>query len=226
MGSNRRGGATLPGPANQDTRMHQSSPASLSQTHCVARGSRAVAVGGVALAGVGGSAFLVIRGALTVDLGVGRRTRQLGPLNAEIMAEPEMAFDVVAEPYLGRTPRAMSDKLRVVERGSDMVIAEHYTPVLGGRSVSTTVESVRFERPRLIHFRLLRGPVPLVTETFEFRPGKTAGTTDFEYRGELSTDLWSVGAWWGRVVARRWEAAVSGSIESIRAEAERRARAG
>lgn len=192
----------------------------------MAFGKRNVAVGSVALAGLAGGALLVVRGALTIDIGVGRRTRALGPLNAEIKAEPEVVFDVVAAPYLGRTPRAMADKLRVVERSRDMVIAEHYTPVLGGRTASTTVESVRFERPRLIHFRLLRGPVPLVTETFEFKPGKTAATTDFEYRGELSTDLWAIGAWWGRVVARRWEAAVSGSINSIRAEAERRARAG
>jgi hypothetical protein len=192
----------------------------------MAFGKRNVAVGSVALAGLAGGALLVVRGALTIDIGVGRRTRALGSLNAEIKAEPEVVFDVVAAPYLGRTPRAMADKLRVVERSRDMVIAEHYTPVLGGRTVSTTVESVRFERPRLIHFRLLRGPVPLVTETFEFKPGKTAATTNFEYRGELSTDLWAIGAWWGRVVARRWEAAVSGSINSIRAEAERRARAG
>jgi Polyketide cyclase / dehydrase and lipid transport len=180
----------------------------------------------MALGGLAGGALLVMRGALTIDLGVGRRTRELGPLEAEIMAEPAVVFDVVAAPYLGRTPRAMTDKLRVVERSRDMVIAEHYTPVLGGRMVSTTVESVRFERPRLIHFRLLRGPVPLVIETFEFKPANAGTTTDFEYRGELSTDLWAVGAWWGRIVARRWETAVSASLHSIQAEAERRARAG
>ena len=65
-----------------------------------------------------------------------------------------------------------------------------------------------------------------MTETFEFRPGSAGATTYFEYRGELSTDLWSVGAWWGRVVAKRWEAAVSESLQSIKAEAERRSRAG
>lgn len=226
MGSNRRGGATLPGPETRIPPCTVLGLAVVSQTQCMTLRRRDVAVGCVALTGLAGGALLVVRGALTIDLGVGRRTRRLGPLSAEIMAEPEVVFDVVAAPYLGRTPRAMTDKLRVVERGSDMVIAEHYTPVLGGRSVSTTVESVRFERPRLIHFRLLRGPVPLVTETFELKPGRTAATTDLEYRGELSTDLWSVGAWWGRVVARRWEAAVSESLQSIRAEAERRARAG
>jgi hypothetical protein len=177
------------------------------------------------LGGLAGVFLLLVRGAVTIDLGLGRRTRELGPLTAAILAPPEVVFDVIAAPYLGRTPRAMADKLRVVERGDDMVIAEHFTSVLGGRMAATTVESVRFERPHLVHFRLLRGPVPLVTETFELNSGNGGTTTDFEYCGELSTDLWSVGAWWGRIVARRWETAVSDSLQSIRAEAERRARA-
>lgn len=189
-------------------------------------GRRALAGGGAVLGTVAGGVLLVMRGAVTIDVGWGRRTRDLGPLRARIMAPPEVVFDVVAAPYLGRTPRSMADKLRVVERGDDMVIAEHYTPILGGRTVSTTVESIRFERPHLIHFRLLRGPVPLVTETFEFAPGDSGTATDFEYRGELSTDLWAVGALWGQVVARRWESAVSVSLQSIQVEAERRDLAG
>jgi hypothetical protein len=186
-------------------------------------GGRVLVAAGVCLGGLTGGFLLVLRGAVTVDVGLGRRTRPLGPLHAEIRATPEVVFDVVAAPYLGRTPRALADKLRVLERGGDMVIAEHITPVLGGRVIAITLESVRFERPRLIHFRLLRGPVPSVVETFELTTGRSGATTDFEYRGELSTDLWSLGAWWGRVVARRWERAVGESLESIRAEAERRA---
>lgn len=186
-------------------------------------GRRGLAAGAAVVGGLAGGMLLVVRGAVTVDLGVGRRTRQLGPLHVEITARPEAVFDVVAAPYLGRTPRAMAGKLRVVERGDTMVIAEHYTRVLGGRMMTTTVESVRFERPNRIHFRLLRGPVPMVTEIFAFSPGNAGTTTEFEYTGELSTDLWWPGAWWGRVVARRWESAVSESMQSIRAEAERRA---
>ncbi len=186
-------------------------------------GGLKVATGCVAVGGLAAGALLVVRGAVTIDLGWGRRSRELGPLKLEIMAQPEVVFDVVAATYLGRTPRAMTDKLLVVERTNDMVIAEHYTPVLGGRMVATTVESVRFDRPHLIHFRLLRGPVPLVTETFEFQSGKAGAATDFVYRGELATDLWSLGAWWGRIVAKRWEAAVSHSLQSIQTEAERRA---
>lgn len=193
------------------------------QTRRVVVGRRELAIACAALGGLAGGFLLVMRGGVTIDLGVGRRIRQLGPLHAEIMAQPDVVFDVVAAPYLGRTPRSMAAKLRVIERSSDMVLAEHYTRVLGGRVVATTLESVRFERPHRIHFRLLRGPVPLVTETFELNPGNTEATTDFEYRGELSTDLWSVGAWWGDVVARKWESTVSESLRSIRAEAERRA---
>ena len=46
------------------------------------------------------------------------------------------------------------------------------------------------------------------------------------YAGELETDLGCVGALWGRLVARRWIAAVDGSLRSIKDEAERRARVG
>jgi len=186
-------------------------------------GGRVLVTAGVCLGGLAGGFLLVLRGAVTVDLGLGRRSRPLGPLHAEITATPEVVFDVVAAPYLGRTPRGLADKLRVLERGGDMVIAEHFTPVMGGRMIASTVESVRFERPRFIHFRLLRGPVPSVVESFELTTGSSGATTDIEYRGELSTDLWSLGAWWGMVVARRWERAVGESLESIRAEAERRA---
>ncbi len=49
----------------------------------------------------------VVRGALTIDLGVGRRIRPLGPIRVQIAAERETVFDVIAGPYLGKTPRAM-----------------------------------------------------------------------------------------------------------------------
>lgn len=70
---------------------------------------------------------LLVRGALTLDLGIGRRVRPLGPITVRIAAPCETVFDVVAAPYLGRTPRAMRSKLRVLERGSDLVLAAHYT---------------------------------------------------------------------------------------------------
>ena len=173
----------------------------------------------LAPAAVGGYALLV-RGAVTLDLGIGRRVRPLGPIARTIAATPETVFDVIAAPYLGRTPRALAGKLEVWERGSDMALAAHFTPA--GRFTTTTVETVRFERPHRVSFRLLRGPVPHVTETYEL--GRAAGGTAFVYTGELGTDLWRLGEWWGARVAAPWERAVAASLDSIQAEAERRAR--
>jgi hypothetical protein len=173
------------------------------------------------VASTAGGYVLVVRGALTLDLDVGRRVRPLGPITRMIAAPPETVFDVIAAPYLGRTPRALSDELRVLERGSDMVLAAHFTTV--GRLTTTTVETVRFERPHRVSFRLVRGPVPHVVETYELRDVPEG--TEFVYAGELGTDLWRLGQWWGDRVAEQWERAVGRSLESIRAEAERRAHA-
>jgi hypothetical protein len=175
-------------------------------------------LGGLAVGAYG----LLIRGALTLDLGVGRRVRPLGPARWTIAAPPEIVFDVIAGPYLGRTPRAMLGELQVWERGADMALAAHMTTT--GRITTTTVETVRFERPHRISFRLLRGPVPHVAETYEL--SETAQGTAFTYAGELGADLWRLGEWWGEKVARHWEHAVAVSVEEIKAEAERRASKG
>lgn len=171
-------------------------------------------------AGAAASAYwLVVRGDLTLDVGLGRRIFELGPHSVEIGAARQVVFDVVASPYLGRTPRAMADKLEVLERASDMVLAAHHTPVRAGLT-ATTVETVRFDPPTRIEFRLVRGPVPFVHETFLFREVEEG--TRLEYQGQLGTDFWALGRLWGARVARRWEAAVADSFERIRAEAERR----
>ena len=161
---------------------------------------------------------LLTSGAATIDVGVGRRVRRLGPRSWDIAAGRELVFDVIAGPYLGRTPRALEDKLQVWERSSDMVLAAHFTPVKCG--VATTLETVRFERPNRVDFRLVRGPVPHVVEHFLLHPSDPG--TSLEYVGELGADLWAAGRWWGEQVARKWEATVRSSFTSIRAEAERR----
>jgi hypothetical protein len=137
-------------------------------------------------------------------------------------AAPETVFDVIAAPYLGRTPRALRAEVEVLERGTDMVIAAHRTPVAWGL-VTTTVEAVHFEPPHAVAFRLLRGPVPHVTETFTL--DEHAGSTRLIYSGEMGTDFWAPGAWWGAVVARTWVATVATSLDRIRVEAERKAAA-
>ena len=173
-----------------------------------------------ALAGASlGVYALVLRGALTLDLGVGRSIRPMGPLSWDIAAPRELVFDVISEPYLGRTPRAVQRKLHVLERSEGMVLAEHYTKV--GPLVTTTVETVRFERPERVHFRLLRGPVPYVVETFDLR--ETAEGTRLVYSGALGTDLWALGRLWAAATARVWETTVKASLDAIRDESERRA---
>jgi hypothetical protein len=177
-----------------------------------------IAAGGAALLAAGG--LLVTRAGLTLDLGIGRRLRPLGPIRMQIAAPPEVVFDVIAAPYLRKTPRAMRDKLEVIERGSDLVLAAHHTPLARGLTV-TTVETVHFEPPYRVSFRLVKGPVPHVVERYELQPRD--GGTAFDYHGELGTDLWTLGAWWGDRVAPSWERTVASTLEGVRAEAERRA---
>jgi hypothetical protein len=64
------------------------------------------------------------------------------------------------------------------------------------------VETVRFTPPERVDFRLVRGPVPQVTEAFVLT-GQDQHTR-VDYHGELGTDLWAVGQAWATVVAARW----------------------
>jgi Polyketide cyclase / dehydrase and lipid transport len=187
----------------------------------MARGT--VAAAALAAGGAAGLGYyMVVTGKMTIDTGWARRVRPLGPFGVQIAASAGTVFDVIAGPYLGSTPRAMADKLRVLQRGTDMVLAEHYTPVHGGRLTATTVETVTFDRPRRVGFRLVRGPVPYVVE--EFTLTEHDGSTRLEYSGELGADFGIAGQWWAGRVASAWEAAVRSSFTSIRAEAERRDR--
>jgi Polyketide cyclase / dehydrase and lipid transport len=177
----------------------------------------------LALAAFAGTAVgayaLLVRGSLTLDIGIGRRERPLAPLTWHIAAPRELVFEVISAPYLDRTPHALESKLHVLERGEQMVLAEHYTRV--GPFLTTTLETVRFEPPERVHFRLVRGPVPHVVE--EFRLCESGTGTEIEYSGTLETDLWAMGRLWGAAVARRWDGAVRESLDAVKAEAERRA---
>jgi hypothetical protein len=192
-------------------------------THRIRRllGYTTVAAGAAAAGYVG-----LVTGACPLDFGVGRRARPLGPQFVEIGAPREVVFDVVTEPYLGQVPRALAGKLRVLERGGDMVLAAHFTP-LGGRLglVAQTVETVRFTRPERVDFRLVRGLVPHVVEAFVLTEQPDGAGTRLAYHGEIAADLWRLGQWWSGLVADRWEQTVAGSLAAVKAEAERRARA-
>jgi hypothetical protein len=160
-------------------------------------------------------------GAVTIDSGLGRRMRDLGPVTWEIAADRETVFDVIASPYLQKTPRSMKDHLHVWEHGTDMVLAAHFTQVKCG--ITSTLETVRFERPERIHFRLVRGPVPHVRECFILENTDSGSTLTWE--GELGTDFGRLGALWGDVVARSWDKAVRTSMKAIIRESERRSTA-
>lgn len=186
----------------------------MNRTGRALRTATVLATGGI------GTYLGLITGAVPIDLGVGRRTRLLGPQVYEIRAPRELVFDIIAAPYGERTTRAMQEKVQVLERGDDMVLAAHRTP-LRGRLVATTVETVKFTRPERIDFRLVRGPVPHVAETF--RLDAYDGRTVLTYDGELGTDLWRLGERWADLVAGSWEDTVRSSLKSVQAEGERRA---
>jgi hypothetical protein len=185
-----------------------------------AAAAAAAAAAGVGAAAVGGYIGLVT-GRLTLDLGLGRRVRPLGPLVINIAAPREVVFATAAAPYAERRPRAMQEKVRILERTNQMLLAAHRTPV-GGGLTAVTVETVTLDPLDRIGFRLVRGPVPHVLETFTFEP--TPDGTRLTYTGELGTDLWRAGELWRGLVARSWVHAVQTSLSAIKAEAERRLR--
>jgi hypothetical protein len=159
-----------------------------------------------------------VTGALVLDTGWGRRLHPLGPLSMEISADRDTVYALLTQPYLGRVTRALADKVHVLERGSDMVLAAHRTPI-GTKLVAVTIETVKFTPGQRIEFRLLRGPVPHVVETFSLTD--TLGGCQLDYDGELGTDFGFLGAWWGRIVARRWHATVKATMTSVKVEAQR-----
>ena len=162
----------------------------------------------------------LIRGRLTLDIGIGRSIRPLGPITIDVAAPRDIVFDVAAAPYGPRPPAELRRHVEVLQRSPGMVLAAHRTPV--GRHQAVTVEGVVLERPSRIGFHLVRGPVPHVVE--EFRLEDVDGGTELTYEGELGTDLWALGRAWGNRVAAVWEDAVRRSLDQIRDAAEGRAR--
>jgi hypothetical protein len=80
---------------------------------------------------------------------------------------------------------------------------------------------LRRKRPDRVDFRLVRGPVPHLVESFVLVP--TASGTELRWEGELGTDGGAIGEWWGGRVALAWARAVKASFRELAAEAERQA---
>lgn len=171
-------------------------------------------------AGVTVGVRAAVRGQLTLDIGIGRSVRALGPITVMVAAPRDVVFDMAAAPYGPRAPKELRRHVEVLQGSPGMVLAAHRTPV--GRDVAVTIEGVVLERPERIGFRLVRGPVPHVVEEFVF--DEVDEGTELTYRGELGTDLWALGRTWGDRVAPVWEDAVRRSLERIREAAERRVR--
>lgn len=176
------------------------------------------ALGAAGVAVVVGSR-LAVRGQLTLDLGRWRSIRPLGPITVRIRAPRDVVYQQIAGPYLGRTPASLRERLQVLERSDSMALALHRTPV--GSQHAVTMETVVFESPGRIGFRLVRGPVPHVVE--EFALVEVGDGTELRYTGELGTDFGPFGRAWGDRVAAVWEDTVRTSLEHIREGAEGRA---
>lgn len=185
-----------------------------------ARRRALVLTGAASAAGVGALGLYVgsVTGAVTVDLGIGRRTRPLGPLTIAVHAPREQVYAAAAAPYAERRPRALREKVDILDRAGPMMLAAHRTPLrtpLGRHLTAVTVETVVLQPPEQIRFGLVRGPVPLVEETFRF--DEADGVTTLTYTGVLGTDLWALGEAWGAVVARTWVNTVRATLDQIQA---------
>jgi hypothetical protein len=175
---------------------------------------------GVISVGAAVGFFLVSRGLVHIDLGVGRSFHALGPIRVRIAAPRDLVYDIVSAPYLGRMPASLEGKIEVLERSENLVVALHRTPLPLHDAI--TVETVAFERPGRVAFKLMRGPVPHVEEEFVLE--ERDGETEFTYRGELGADLWALGRLYGgRIVKPVWEDVVRRSLEEVKQAAEERA---
>ena len=173
------------------------------------------------MAGAGGLYLGLVTGALTVDLGIGRRTRPLGPIEVTIAASRRLVYDAATAPYAARTTRVMAEKVTVLERGDGMVLAAHRTPV-GGRLVATTVETVAFDPPERIGFRFFADPSRM-SPSPSTSPSSTK-TPPGSTKASSAPTCGPSGSTPGDLVAGAWEATVQASLDSIKAEAERRRR--
>lgn len=164
-----------------------------------------------------GLVLLLAMGRLGLDLDWGRSRHRLGPIAIRIEAPPELVFELIEAPYSGR---ARVEGIEVLARDTNMAVAAHLTRV--HFYTARTIEVIELERPRLVRFRHLHGPVPYAVEQFEL--GAVDDATELRYGGEVGLDFFAL----GRIAARRWvvpqwEAVVRTHLEDLTRRAEERA---
>jgi hypothetical protein len=176
----------------------------------------AVGVLGALLIALAAGAFLLLAmGRLHLDLGWGRSIHELGPITVQIAAPRELVFEIVAAPYLGRTPR--DSGIEVLARADNLAVAVHHTKVHFYEA--RTVEAVEFEPPTRVGFRHLTGPVPHAVE--EFILEEVDGDTELRYSGELGIDFFLLGRLAGRHWVRpQWERTVREHLSDVKQRAE------
>jgi hypothetical protein len=109
-----------------------------------------VVTGCTAVAGAAaiGAYVSLVTGRVTLDLGAGRRTRPLGPSDLDIAAPRETVYAAAAAPYADRQPRAMQDKVEILERAGQMVLAAHRAAVGSGLTAAPSRPSHSTRRTR------------------------------------------------------------------------------
>jgi hypothetical protein len=179
----------------------------------------AVGVLGAGLVALSAGLFLLLAmGRLHLDLGWGRSIHELGPITVCIAAPRELVFEIIAAPYLGRTPRESG--IEVLARSDDLAVAAHHTKV--HFYTARTVEVVEFGPPTRVAFRHLTGPVPHAVE--EFALEEVEGETELRYGGELGIDFFFLGRLAGRRWVRpQWERVVRKHLDDVKQRAELRA---
>ena len=168
------------------------------------------ALGALLIAMFAGMFLLLAMGRLHLDLGWGRSLHELGPITVPIAAPRQLVFEIIAAPYLGRTPGGSG--IEVVARSDDLVVATHHTRV--HFYTARTVEVIDFEPPTRVGFRHLTGPVPHALE--EFTLEETTAGTELRYSGELGIDFFLLGRIAGRYWVRpQWERVVREHLEDL-----------
>jgi hypothetical protein len=167
------------------------------------------------LGGAAGMFLLLAMGRLNLDLGWGRSFHELGPIEIRIAAPRDLVFEMISEPYLGRTPGNVG--IEVLAKGKELAVAVHQTKV--HFYSARTIEVVTFESPARIGFRHLTGPVPHAVERFDLE--EIDGDTQLRYGGEVGIDFFLLGRIAGRRWVRpQWERAVRGHLDALRQRAE------